>query len=171
MCENEERYPAIAAFGNRGKGSNFFSGVGPLLPTVFRTLEAANEAQIEKCLAVGGGKVIDISVRKGPKCVSVDLRRLLEFDEWTKFALFHNHPSGVAEFSKEDKDMTMVAAFVANRLNLELVDHAIYVAGDGCEVVYLRELDAGLFCPNALFVRGDERAVSLITEGPKTNDV
>ena len=71
-----------------------------------------------------------------------DVFRPLLREAASALVLVHNHPSGVAEPSREDLDLTERIAQAGALLGIALLDHVV-VAAEG----YTSLLDAGLYRP------------------------
>ena len=73
-----------------------------------------------------------ILFRGGYDSVNVDIRVLFRWlisHRATRFAVFHNHPSGITEPSDEDILLTRTIASAGGFMGVELIDHIIL--GDG----------------------------------------
>jgi DNA repair protein RadC len=95
-------------------------------------LDARQRVLTRMLVARGGLSVCPVS--------PADLFRPLVREAASAFVLVHNHPSGAADPSQEDLELTRRMARAAELLGLTLLDHVI-VAADG----YVSLLDAGLF--------------------------
>ncbi len=90
-----------------------------------------------ECFQVGQGSV---------NSTAVPIRRIVELAlgvNATSVVLAHNHPSGIALPSDEDKLTTHRVAIALRSVEIELVDHIIVADGD-----YVSLRQSGLYTPN-----------------------
>lgn len=83
-------------------------------------LDAYHRLIQEECVASGGWTQVDVRLR-GLMRRAVDLNA-------ANLVLIHNHPSGVAEPSADDVELTRQAIKVAAALGMHIVDHLV-IAG------------------------------------------
>jgi len=95
-------------------------------------LNTKNQVNIYTEVATGGADYANFSVS--------DLFKPLLVTNCTKFILAHNHPSGDATPSGEDKRMTDRIKTAASILGVQFLDHI--VIGDNCYSSIIKEMEA-----------------------------
>lgn len=94
----------------------------------------SNEVMYQLCLDAKGRKLSCTKVAEGiPSSVALDLRRIVQNAlrcNAVMVAIAHNHPSGVALPSHEDKIATRQIADALRAVNVQLVDHIVVAGND-----------------------------------------
>ena len=93
-----------------------------------------SEAMFQLCLDAKGRKLGVSKVNEGDVgSVGLNVRRIMEYALRTRavmVALAHNHPSGVAFPSQEDRTATEIVREALSAMGVQLVDHVIVADGD-----------------------------------------
>jgi DNA repair protein RadC len=80
------------------------------------------------------GKILDREMTWGGRDrVGISLRSVVWraiYNDAAGILIAHNHPSGKAEPSAADRDLTRRLAAVGRQLNMDVMDHLIYAGGD-----------------------------------------